>query len=213
MPPDLENVSPTRMNMLALRAQAGLALQGVDLLKRKRDALVAEFFAFVKRTLEARENLAAACGQAFRFLVLVKAQEGREAVESRALAGRCEIVLDIRTHSVWGVKIPEIKEMNFVRGPLERGYSPTGGSLRVEVAARKFERILSLLVEIAGIEARLRRVGAEIKKATRRVNALEQVVIPRTLGQIRFIRGTIEQREREDIFRLKRIKKKLAAKR
>jgi V/A-type H+-transporting ATPase subunit D len=83
----------------------------------------------------------------------------------------------------------------------------------VEVAAREFERILSLLVEIAGIEARLRRVGAEIKKATRRVNALEQVVIPRTLGQIRFIRGTIEQREREDIFRLKRIKKKLAAKR
>jgi V/A-type H+-transporting ATPase subunit D len=213
MPPDLENVSPTRMNMLALRAQAGLALQGVDLLKRKRDALVAEFLAYVKRTLEARENLAAACGQAFRFLVLVKAQEGREAVESRALAGRREIVLDIKTRNVWGVKIPEIKEMNFVRSPLERGYSPTGGSLRVEVAAREFERILSLLVEIAGIEARLRRVGAEIKKATRRVNALEQVVLPRTFAQIRFIRGTIEQREREDIFRLKRIKKKLAAKR
>ena len=83
----------------------------------------------------------------------------------------------------------------------------------MEVAAREFERILSLLVEIAGIEARLRRVGAEIKKATRRVNALEQVVLPRTFAQIRFIRGTIEQREREDIFRLKRIKKKLAAKR
>ncbi len=68
-------------------------------------------------------------------------------------------------------------------------------------------------MEIAGIEARLRRVGAEIKKATRRVNALEQIVIPRTLTQIRFIRGTIEQREREDTFRLKRIKKKLEAKR
>ncbi len=209
----MDNVSPTRMNMLALKAQATLALQGVDLLKRKRDALVAEFFAIVKRTLTAREKLAASCGRAYRYLVLTKGQEGAEAVESRALAGKREIVLDVRTRSVWGVKIPEIGEMNLVRGPLERGYSPTGGSLRVEVAAREFERILSLLVEIAGIEARLRRVGAEIKKATRRVNALEQIVIPRTLAQIRFIRGVIEQREREDTFRLKRIKKKLQAKR
>jgi len=213
MPPDLDNVSPTRMNMLALRAQASLALQGVDLLKRKRDALVAEFFSIVKRTLESREKLAASCGQAYRFLILTKAYEGKEAVESRALAGKREVVLDIKTKSVWGVKIPEIGGMNFVRGPLERGYSPTGASLRVELAAEQFERILTLLVEIAGIEARLRRVGAEIKKATRRVNALEQVVIPRTLDQIRFIRGTIEQREREDIFRLKRIKQKLSAKR
>ncbi len=212
MTPEMENVSPTRMNMLALKAQAGLALQGVDLLKRKRDALVAEFFAIVKKTLTAREELAGTCGGAYRSLVFVKAYEGKETVESLALAGKREITLDIRTRSVWGVKIPEIGEMNFVRGPLERGYSPVGASLRVELAAKQFERILSLLVEIAGIEARLRRVGAEIKKATRRVNALEQVVIPRTQAQIRFIRGVIEQREREDIFRLKRIKQKLSAK-
>jgi len=211
MPPDLENVSPTRMNMLALRAQAGLALQGVDLLKRKRDALVTEFFAVVKRSLGLRERLAGDCGEAYRTLILAKAREGAEAVESLALAGRREIVLDLQTRSVWGVKIPELGEMNFVRRPLERGYAPTGGSLRMEVAAERFERMLTLLVQIAGIEARLRRVGAEIKKATRRVNALEQVVLPRTFAQIRFIRGTIEQREREDIFRLKRIKQKLAS--
>lgn len=212
MPPEMENVSPTRMNMLALKAQAGLAIQGVDLLKRKRDALVAEFFAIVKKTLTAREELAGSCGAAYRSLILVKAYEGKEAVESLALAGKREIVLDVKTRSVWGVKIPEIGELDFVRGPLGRGYSPTGASLRAELTAKQFERILSLLVAIAGIEARLRRVGAEIKKATRRVNALEQVVIPRTQAQIRFIRGVIEQREREDIFRLKRIKQKLSAK-
>ena len=54
-------------------------------------------------------------------------------------------------------------------------------------------------------------IGEEIKKTTRRVNALEQVVIPRIRGEIRFIRDVLEQRAREDVFRLKRIKKKLEA--
>jgi V/A-type H+-transporting ATPase subunit D len=43
------------------------------------------------------------------------------------------------------------------------------------------------------------------------VNALEQVVIPRLYGEIRFIAGVLEQRAREDVFRLKRIKQKLEA--
>ena len=38
-----ENVSPTRMNMLQRKAQIGLATQGVELLKNKRDALMKEF--------------------------------------------------------------------------------------------------------------------------------------------------------------------------
>ncbi|MDR7461040.1 MAG: V-type ATP synthase subunit D, partial [Armatimonadota bacterium] len=58
---------------------------------------------------------------------------------------------------------------------------------------------------------RLRKIGEEIKKTTRRVNALEQVVIPRIRAEIRYINDVLEQRAREDVFRLKRIKKKLEA--
>ncbi|HET6947590.1 MAG TPA: V-type ATP synthase subunit D, partial [bacterium] len=67
------------------------------------------------------------------------------------------------------------------------------------------------ILEVAATEIRLRKIGEEIKKTTRRVNALEQVVIPRLRGEIRFITAVLEQRAREDIFRLKRIKQKLDA--
>ena len=55
----------------------------------------------------------------------------------------------------------------------------------------------------------MRRIGEEIKKTSRRVNALEQVVIPGIQGDIRFIRGVLDQRKREESVRLKKIKAKL----
>ena len=49
-------------------------------------------------------------------------------------------------------------------------------------------------------------VGSEIKKTTRRINALTEVVLPNLQRQIRIIRFALEEREREDIFRMKRFK-------
>jgi len=79
-------------------------------------------------------------------------------------------------------------------------------------SADHFEEVVAAILDVASTEITLRKIGEEIKKTTRRVNALEQVVIPRIRGEIRYIRDVLEQRAREDVFRLKRIKKKLEAK-
>ncbi|MDP3980967.1 MAG: V-type ATP synthase subunit D, partial [Chlamydiota bacterium] len=92
------------------------------------------------------------------------------------------------------------------------GASPSSYSFRAEKTAIQFEELAGLLLKIASNEARVRRLGLEIKKTTRRVNALEQIIIPRFSAQIGYIRSVIEQREREDIFRLKKIKLKLIKK-
>jgi V/A-type H+-transporting ATPase subunit D len=76
----------------------------------------------------------------------------------------------------------------------------------------RFEQVVAAFLTVASTEITLRKIGEEIKKTTRRVNALEQVVIPRVRGEIRYIRDVLEQRAREDVFRLKRIKKKLESK-
>jgi V/A-type H+-transporting ATPase subunit D len=205
-----ETVSPTRMNLLALKAQAALASQGVELLKKKRDALMKEFFAVVGAVLSSRERLTALCQEAYVELAIAVAREGRERLESAASAGVRDPRLDIGVKSIWGVKVPTIRVSDLRRSLLERGYSPTGTSARADHSAEKFETILNLLQEIGSVETQLRRLGAEVRRTTRRVNALEQVVLPRTGNQIRFIRAVLEQREREDTFRLKRIKQKLS---
>jgi V/A-type H+-transporting ATPase subunit D len=47
----------------------------------------------------------------------------------------------------------------------------------------------------------------------RRVNALEQVLIPELKSQAKYIKISIEEREREDLYRLKKVKKILERRR
>jgi V/A-type H+-transporting ATPase subunit D len=206
-----ELVSPTRMNLLQRKNQLRVALQGVDLLKRKRDALVAEFFQVVRQALEARDRLNAACEKAYVILGLAKAVEGRQALETAALVERRPVLVDIEIRNIWGIKVPEVRVQRVRQSFLERGLSPTAVSMRTLESTEAFERVLDAILEVATTELRLRKIWEEIKNTTRRVNALEQVVIPRIRAEIRYINDVLEQRAREDVFRLKRIKKKLEA--
>ncbi len=206
-----EAVSPTRMNLLQRKQQAKVAIQGVDLLKRKRDALVADFFNIVRQSLAARERLTKACEEAYVLLALATAWEGREALEAAAMADKREVLVDITVRNVWGTKIPEVAVKEVRRALLERGHNPTTTSARTVESASNFEEVVRAILDVAATEIKLKKIGEEIKKTTRRVNALEQVVIPRITGEIRFIAAVLEQRAREDVFRLKRIKAKLEA--
>ena len=207
-----EAISPTRMNLLQRSNTLLVALQGVDLLKRKRDALVADFFKIVREALAARERLTAAAREAYVFLSLAKAVEGKETLEAAAMADRGEVLVDIEVRNVWGTKIPEVGVRDVRRPLLQRGHNPTATSARTIESAAQFEELLAAILQVAATEIKLKKIGEEIKKTTRRVNALEQVVIPRIRGEIRYIAAVLEQRAREDVFRLKRIKKKLEAK-
>ncbi len=207
-----ELISPTRMNLLQRTNQLQVAQQGVDLLKRKRDALVADFFKIVREALAARERLTAAARHAYVFLSLAKAVEGKDRLEAAANASRRDVLVDIEVRSVWGTKIPEVSVQGVRRTTLARGHNPTATSARTIESAAQFEELVEAVLQVAATETKLKKIGEEIKKTTRRVNALEQVVVPRIRAEIRYIAAVLEQRAREDIFRLKRIKKKLEAK-
>jgi V/A-type H+-transporting ATPase subunit D len=197
------------MNLLQRQNQVKLAQQGVDLLKKKRDALVADFFNIVRRALTAREKLTKSAEQSYTLLGLTKAVEGRETLEAVALADPRRLEVGIETKNVWGTRIPSIASNDVKRSLLARNADPAAVSARTIESADRFEDVVAALLDVAGTEITLRKIGEEIKKTTRRVNALEQVVIPRVRGEIRYIRDVLEQRAREDVFRLKRIKQKL----
>jgi len=203
-----ENVSPTRMNYLQRKSQVQLATQGVDLLKNKRDALMKEFFDLLKPLVDAREKMAATMREAWDSLIVSLAFDGREDLESAAMAAERHVDLPVEVQNIWGVLVPQAKEYDWSRSFFERGYSPATTSARMDKTARRFEEFLNSILEMAPLLFKVRKLGEEIKKTTRRVNALEQRVIPQLEEEMNYIQSTLEQREREDIFRLKRIKQK-----
>ncbi len=201
-----ETIAPTRSNLLQRRDQMRLAIRGADLLKRKRDALIGEFFGLVKVSLEARRELSKVSKDAYFSLFLAKAWDGPEAVESLSLAANTNLDLDIKIENIFGVKVPQVQPPTF---STDLPFSPINAGASTLDAAAQFRKLVEALTRVAATETRLRRIGEEIKKTSRRVNALEQLVIPGINAQIRDIRSVLDQRALEEVTVLKRIKNKL----
>jgi V/A-type H+/Na+-transporting ATPase subunit D len=209
----MEEVRPTRSELLERRAQIGLAQQGMDLLKQKRDALLIEFMGVMDETLRLSDSLQKTVREAQYSLAVAQAVDGVVALRSAGLATKGEIVVDMTGTKIMGVSVPVVtKGASPLRSSFTRGYSVTGVSSRVDETAEKFEGILDVIIEYADIETRLKRLGEEINKTNRRVNALEQVTVPALNEQVTYIRQTLDERAREDLFRLKKVKKKIETK-
>jgi V/A-type H+/Na+-transporting ATPase subunit D len=120
--------------------------------------------------------------------------------------------VEIAGSHIMGVPVPEVERKDVRRTAVDRGYGITGISSRVDEVAEKFEHELNIIIELAAIETKLRRLGNEIQKTRRRVNALDQVVVPTLKKQVRYISMALDERSREDLFRLKKVKKSLESK-
>lgn len=206
----MEQVKATRAELLLKKAQISLAHQGRDLLKEKRNALMRELMRTAELAMQGGEELERRVGQADAALAIAEAIDGPEAVWSAAFAAQGQLALDVSAVNLMGVSVPRIEQKSVARGPLDRGYSLPNVSSRIEATAEAFETLIDLVIQLAESEMRLRRLAEEIGRTTRRVNALENVLIPRLETERNYIQMVLEEREREDLFRLKRVKQKLS---
>ncbi len=206
----MEEVRPTRSELLERKQQITLASQGMDLLKQKRDALLIEFMSVMDETLRLSSDLQRTTAEAQYSLAIAKSVDGVVSVRSAAMATKGEITIDMTGTKIMGVSVPVVtKGESPVRSSFSRGYAITSVSSRIDETADKFERILDVIIEYADIETRLKRLGEEIQKTNRRVNALEQITVPALREQVAYIRQALDERAREDLFRLKKVKRKI----
>ena len=209
----MRKVACTRMELLALKSQIALARQGRDLLEEKRTALMKEFFHIADTILQRSDVLQQAATDARKALARAEATAGREAVRSAALASRGELPLEMTTTSVMGVKVPRIEQKPVSRSILERGYSLMGTSITIDETATAFEAEVDAIISLAESELRFARLAAEIRRTSRRLNALDHLLIPSLEEERDAIQMALDERERADHFRLKLMKKILERKR
>jgi V/A-type H+-transporting ATPase subunit D len=204
----MEQVRATRAELLAKRIQIGLARQGRDLLKEKRNALLRELMRVAEQVMRSGDELEQRVSEAITSLAAAEALDGPETVRAAAFAARGQVNLAVTGANVMGVPVPAIERKSVARNLLNRGYSLPTVSSRIDGVAESFEILLDCAIEVADSEMRLRRLAEEIGRTTRRVNALDNVLIPRLETERNHIQMVLEEREREDLFRLKRIKMK-----
>jgi V/A-type H+-transporting ATPase subunit D len=196
----------TRMGLLEVRARREIARRGARLLRAKREVLAGELFRMVHDVLEGRTRLDAVLREAVRAVELARALDGEEALESLSTVAGREIPVRVDVRRVWGVPTPSVEAPPLQRRAEERGSAPTGWSLTGVEAARLHEEALEVLLRIASRELHLARLGEEIQGTSRRINALEQLLLPALSGESVRIEGALEERDREDAVRLKRFR-------
>jgi V/A-type H+/Na+-transporting ATPase subunit D len=207
----MASVRATRTELLARRHQLALAQQGQDLLEQKRAALVQELMRMVDVALQHGSELDRAAAAALDALDLATGLDGPESIHSAALAAtgtgaRLEVAVEGAT--VMGVAVPRITPLERRRGLLDCGYTLAFSSAAVDEVGDAFDDELRHLVRLAETDVRIRRLGGEIQRTARRVNALRHVIVPALLEEAYRIAAMLEEQEREDHARLKRFKRR-----
>jgi len=208
----VEEVHPTRTELLQRKNQISLAQQGNDLLKQKRDALLMEFMEVMDQVLDSSKKLQEAAAKASYAQAVAKAVDGSVTMRSAAMANKGEVDVELKGAVIMGVPVPEVTKKSIKKTSLERGFSMTSVSSRINETAERFEDEVNIIIEIAAIETKLKRLGEEIQRTRRRVNALDYVVIPQLEEQVKYIQMALDERAREELFRLKKVKKSIEAK-
>jgi V/A-type H+-transporting ATPase subunit D len=194
------------MALLLARSQLALARQGRELLEQKRDALLREFYRDVEIVFAAHGELEKAAGGARLALDSARVRLGSDGVAAAAVAAAGDVMVDVDWASVMGVPVPIVAPRQLLRTPAVRGRAVAASGPVLELAAERFEEALTIAIRVATLEARVRRLAREIRRTSSRVNALRMRVIPRLEAETAAAALALEQREREDRFRLKRVK-------
>jgi V/A-type H+-transporting ATPase subunit D len=203
-----DTVKPTRSELLEIKKKIKLSMAGHKLLKMKRDGLIIEFFNILNKAKDIRARLVKDFLRAEEKIGVARSVEGAIAVKSAAFALKDMPEIKLRSKNVMGLVVPVIEWDKIRKACNQRGYGVIGTSSRVDEAAEAYEELVERIILAAEIETTMRKLLDEIEKTKRRVNALEFKVIPELEEAAAFIQLRLEEMERENTFRLKKIKAK-----
>lgn len=205
-------VFPTRMTLQVMKQKLKAAQKGHDLLKKKADALTLRFRAILREIARSKMAMGSTMREANFSLAYAKYAAGEfgpaviENVDSAAYKVRMD------DENVAGVHLPLFKELLDDEAGSSELHGLGRGGQQVQKSRTTYVAALQELVKIASLQTAFVTLDEVIKITNRRVNALEYVVQPKIANTIKYILSELDEMEREEFFRLKKIqeKKKLA---
>jgi V/A-type H+-transporting ATPase subunit D len=203
-----KDVKPTRKNLMAIEDRIELSERGHDTLEKKRDGLIMEFMDILDQAQDVRSNLEDNYELAQQNINMARAMEGDVAVRGAAAALKEHPEITTQSKNIMGVVVPQIESTKVKKSLDQRGYGLVGTSARIDEAADAYEELLETVILAAEVETAMKKMLDEIEKTKRRVNALEFKLLPELHEAQEYIEQKLEEQEREEIFRMKKIKAK-----
>jgi len=201
------NISVTKSNVLRIKEELEFAQEGYDLLEQKREVLVMEVMGIIEEFRRCKKEVEESLGRAYAQLRTATMVLGKKGVEKAALSAVCCENIRIKDRSIMGIVVPIVTYSRKEDCYNQYGFQET--SYCLDQTVKEFADCMGKLARLAQIEITLWRLAAELKKTQRRANALHNIFIPEYRETIKYLEDSLEEKEREELFQLKRVKKKV----
>jgi V/A-type H+/Na+-transporting ATPase subunit D len=207
----LRDIKPTRSELIGLKKRIALSERGYKILKMKRDGLILEFFKILAQAKDSRGDLNRKYARAVEMMAIANTVEGAIGVKAAAFSVSEVPGITLKSKNIMGVVVPEIESSKVKKSLSDRGYGVLGTTSVIDDTAVAFEELVEAIIHSAEIETTMKKLIDEIESTKRRVNALEFKVIPELTEARDFIKMRLDEMEREELFRLKKIKARSTA--
>jgi len=203
------NVFPTRMVLTVMKSRLKGAVRGHSLLKKKSDALTARFRAILSKIADAKEAMGGNIKEAsFSLAVAKRAAHPADIVHTIVEnVGQATFKLKLGSDNVAGVHLPTFAP--FGENKIVQDFLGLGrGGAQIQDSRKHYLKALEGLIQLASLQTSFVTLDEVIKITNRRVNAIEHVVKPRLDNTIKYIESELDEIEREEFYRLKKIQAK-----
>lgn len=199
-------IAPTKANLIKAKSSLKLSKKGFELLDQKRSVLIREIMDMVERAKIIQSEIYIIIADAYQALQAANITLGIRDVEDITYSIPNDESFEVLLKSVMGVDIPLVK---YHKKDLAPAYSFFNTNISLDRARKKFNEVRYKIYDLAEIENSIFKLAKEIEKTNKRTNALEHIQIPKYREQVKYIQEVLEEKEREDFFRLKKVKKKI----
>jgi len=197
----------TKGNLLRVKDEHLLAAEALTFLEEKRDLLLGELLRLQGQAAKFRRQVERDLEAAYAYLKEGLLALGTAAVGRAALGVKSGDRVALRDRAFLGMPMPVVA---FQPGETRPQFSFGGTVDALDRCALGVREALAAMAELAEVEAILWRLAEELKRTVRRTNALNYLIIPTYEETIHYLEGALEEREREGLFHLKRVKARKA---
>ena len=199
-----QTVSPTKIELLKYKRSSKVAITVQKILDDKREVLLKRINEMIDQATKARGDIWAPLQDVYRTVNEAYLTLGTNTVDSVAQSTPASMEIDVDVKRVVDVSIPTFSIKEIHADSMPYGFADTNAT--IDRAAKQIKTMLPQICKAAEFENSIISLAKALEKTQKLLNALENIIIPMYESRIRFILATLEERDREEFVRLKKVK-------
>lgn len=202
-----QSVAVTKIELLKYKHSNQVAGMVQGILDDKRKVLLRNIEEMISEAMKARGGIWEPLQDIYTSVDESYLSLGTQTVDAVAEMTPAVMEVDIKVRRVVDVKVPSLSVSEKDTKSIPYGFADTNVSM--DRAAKQIKELLPKICKAAEYENAIFSLSKALEKTQKLLNALENVIIPQYRQRIKFIISVLEEREREEFAKLKKVKAKM----